>query len=190
MMSASRPSALSVALSGVALWMSVGALLVWLTGGEGPYAWTRAMVVLSGLAAYMLLLVHVLLDIQTPLPVKVAPVGPHRRAAVLGPMALILVAAVVTRTAWPGSALLLFGLAPLAVLVLPGLGLSIALLKRRSLIEQLLQAAPLSIGGLLVVVLWLDLLGVRNSLEVMAVCGLTLTGLGFLSGWRDRRDAV
>ena len=98
----------------------------------------------------------------------------------------VLVAALATRTIRPGSALLLFGLAPLVVLVLPGLGLGIALLKRRSLTEQLLQAAPLSIGGLLVVVMWLDLLGVRNSLELMAVCGLTLIGMGFLSGGRDR----
>lgn len=186
MMSSPQPSTLSVMRSGVALWMGTGALLVWLTGGESGYAWTGVMVVLGGLAAYTLLLVHVILDIKTPLPPAAAPVKRHRRTVVLGLMALVLVAALATRTIRPGSALLLFGLAPLVVLVLPGLGLGIALLKRRSLTEQLLQAAPLSIGGLLVVVMWLDLLGVRNSLELMAVCGLTLIGMGFLSGGRDR----
>jgi hypothetical protein len=86
--------------------------------------------------------------------------------------------------------------APLLVFMLPGLALSQVLLSDRAPIERILHAPALSLGCLLIAVMWSDLLGVRISFEAMALAGVAAIAFAWLAtrlgarraGWVARWD--
>jgi len=98
--------------------------------------------------------------------------------AMIALIALILIAGIVLRFSASGSSLLLWAIAPLLILVAPGLSLSAALLpKDAGYLEQALYAVPLSVTAQLIVILWMNLLGVTISTPIVfGVAGVLILG--------------
>jgi hypothetical protein len=87
----------------------------------------------------------------------------------------------------PGSILQSFVLAPLFVLLLPGLALGYALLPAAAgRWERLFWAPVLSLGTYIVSLLWLDWLGVTAWVTLFVVIAVYFTGLGLSAAPRFR----
>ena len=98
-------------------------------------------------------------------------------------LATLLLATLALRQWAPGSVALAWFLTPVAVLLAPGLGFGALLLPRSTpLSERLLWSPPISVGVLVVSLMWLDLLGVTTTRTgIMAlIIGWTLVPLPFL----------
>ncbi len=99
--------------------------------------------------------------------------------------AILAVSAILGRLLLPGSFVQSWILAPLFVLVMPGLALSAALLPvSTGWLERLFWAPVLSVGVQIVSLTWLDWLGVAASLPIVIALALLFTLVGLVaSAW-------
>jgi hypothetical protein len=97
-------------------------------------------------------------------------------------MWLIAVATVAIRLLAPGNGFLVWVLAPVYVLVMPGLGLGAVLLHSSTdWTERLIWAPALSIGFQVVVLMWMNTLGLAVSVPTLFVLAGATTFLGAIA---------
>ncbi len=118
---------------------------------------------------------------------RAAPV-PAERGWAYGLLAVVLVAGVVLRQAAPGSTVQTWIVAPLQVLVAPGIGLGLALLPRAlGWPERLIAALPLAVTAQLAGLMWCDLIGISAGRLTFTVLGALVTFGGLIAEAIARR---
>lgn len=113
---------------------------------------------------------------------------PAERGWAYGLLAVALIAGVVLRQAAPGSTVQTWIVAPLQVLVAPGIGLGLALLPRAlGWPERLIAALPLAVTAQLAGLMWCDLIGIPAGRLTFTVLGALVTFGGLIAEAIARR---